>query len=136
MVKHPIYCYACKQTHELTVAELERLLYTLQAAEQTAGMDPADGRDIDSWDCLRDTWLCLSHDVEGYAEHLEQAVGLRRDLAGARPGDEDLCACGELIQFVELAAAGPRTTIRRWEHIDPAAWELCRTAGPDDGRQP
>jgi hypothetical protein len=135
MVKHPIYCYTHKQAHELTVAELERLVYTLQAAEQTAGMDPADGRDIDTWDCLL-TWLGLSHDVEGYAEHLEQAVGLRRDKAGARPGDEDLCRCGELIQFVELAAAGHRTTIRRWEHIDPVAWELCRDAKPDPGRQP
>lgn len=136
MVKHPIYCYAHRETHELTPAELERLVQVLLAAERDAGIDPDDGREQDVFDCLRDYWLPMSHELEAYQEHVEQAVLCRRDLVGARPGDEDLCVCGELVRYVELTAAGGRATINRWEHADPLAYGECRDPKPNPERRP
>jgi hypothetical protein len=141
MVKHPLYCYACNDSHELTVGDRERLIYVLQAGELTAALQLDDAliREPDTYDCLL-TWLELSHDLEGYAEHVEQAVLCRRDKAGARPGDEDLCVCGERIRYVELVGAGaggaPKPSILRWEHEDALSWGKCRYPKPDPGRQP
>lgn len=134
MVTHPTYCYACRESHEIAVVDRERLIYVLQAGELDTAlrMGAIEGpvREPDTFDCLL-TWLELAGDSEGYAEHVEQAVACRRALAGVRPGDRDLCRCGELIHFVELPTHG-RSPIRRWEHTDATAWVKCRDAKPDE----
>ena len=138
-----LFCIGCKDTHDLSLLEAERIVYALQAAEHDAAitatrLDPAgryrSPREPDTFDCLQDT-LRGSFDIELYAEHVEQQLLRCRDKAGPRVGDEDLCwHCGDLIRYVRTVEGS--TALERWVHDDPPALYGCRRSEPDPERQP
>jgi hypothetical protein len=128
-----LFCIACKDTHDLTLLSVERIVYALQAAEHDAEIDrgPANElyeREPDAFDCLLTT-LGGSHELELYAEHVDQQLLRRRDKAGARAGDEDICRhCGDLIGH---GGGG-------WGHLDLDALAKvpAHRPEPDPERQP
>lgn len=133
----PIYCLHDGQTHDFTVADLEQLVHVLQAVEHDTAVDAkheAPNRTPDTYDCLQDL-LGLASDSEAYLEHVTQQLLRRRDLAGPRPGDTDLCRrCSELIEFSSLQPG----TLPAWRHSEPLDMRglVAHLPEPDPERQP
>jgi hypothetical protein len=78
-----LFCWPCNRLHRYPPGEVERIVYTLAGIANTAEQDawhgnrPMEDPGDELWclDAVRD----LSYSQEGYAEHVEQGVGIRRD---------------------------------------------------------
>jgi hypothetical protein len=77
-----LYCHACEKNHWFKVSDVERIVYTGVGTYVDLHLDGveriADGQV--AWPCLKAV-LAESHDIEGYAEHVEEAIESRTRLA-------------------------------------------------------
>lgn len=81
-----LWCEACSCLHHFTDSELERVIYTLQGdlldttliARQKHNEQEVEAMDVELA-CLKDV-LDLSHDIEGYAEHVHGSIDCRKRL--------------------------------------------------------
>lgn len=81
-----LYCWPCRTVHELEVAEVERIVYALGAAETVAydsgfmdgSGDVGDGTRTRAAvsTCLRQALIAADH-PEVFAEHVEQGIECR-----------------------------------------------------------
>lgn len=74
-----LYCWPCRMVHALPLADVERIVYALGAAEACARNDdqvPAQGPEDFGTQCLVFV-LRSAGDAEAYAEHVEQGVTCR-----------------------------------------------------------